>query len=200
VEQFARAAKRLILLPHTIRGNEDLLRSFGPAATIFCRDAESYAHVLGQTASSVEVVLAHDMAFHVEAERFLRGHHLADRFRERFTERLREAGIDLTSDRIRPHARFGREDGESAGRMAEIHLDVSAAFAFGTWPHAAELSAWCLLEALRLVDSVETDRLHVAIGCALLGRHCILHDNSYGKNKSVYDHSLRRFPFITFAI
>ncbi|MBX6376407.1 MAG: polysaccharide pyruvyl transferase family protein [Acetobacteraceae bacterium] len=199
MERFATAAARLIVLPHTIRGNEDLLRSLGPTATVFCRDVESYAHVLRNTAPGVEVVLAHDMAFHVEADRFLRSHPQADRFRARFAERLGEAGVDLASDAVRRRARFGRGDEESAGHVANPHLDVSAVFAFGTWPHAAELSAWCLLEALRIVESVETDRLHVAIGCALLGRECTLHDNSYGKNRVVYDHSLRRFPSVTFA-
>jgi exopolysaccharide biosynthesis predicted pyruvyltransferase EpsI len=46
---------------------------------------------------------------------------------------------------------------------------------------------------------VATDRLHVGIGAALLGKTCRLHDNSYGKNRAVYDHSIRNhFPAVVF--
>ncbi len=39
-------------------------------------------------------------------------------------------------------------------------------------------------------DEIRTDRLHVAIAGALLGKRVLLHDNSYGKNRAVWEHSV----------
>jgi exopolysaccharide biosynthesis predicted pyruvyltransferase EpsI len=61
----------------------------------------------------------------------------------------------------------------------------------GTSPATAPRSAWCFLEFIRTAPPIVTDRLHVAIGAALLGKTCALHDNSYGKNAAVYRHSLK---------
>ena len=45
-----------------------------------------------------------------------------------------------------------------------------------------------------------TDRLHVAIGSALCGVPCKLHDNCYGKNRAVYDQSfVGRFLNVSMA-
>lgn len=42
---------------------------------------------------------------------------------------------------------------------------------------------------------IRTNRLHVGIVGALLGKRVVLHDNSYGKNRAVWEHSLAgRFP------
>lgn len=43
--------------------------------------------------------------------------------------------------------------------------------------------------------AVETDRLHVAIAASLLGKRVRIQNNSYGKNRAVYEFRLRdRFP------
>jgi len=45
---------------------------------------------------------------------------------------------------------------------------------------------------------VNTDRLHVAILGAITGKKTSLYANSYHKNKSVYDYSLKKFDNVTF--
>jgi len=198
VERFAPKAKRLMILPHTIRGLESILNSLQTNVTVLCRDPVSYLHVLQNTAPRVEVALAHDMAFHIDVDR-LRAHPEREKFRARFEAKLREANVNLQDERLRKLARYGRHDAEKGLSMEGSDIDISQAFAFGTWPGSgAELSAWCLLEAIRMVEALETDRLHVGIGSALLGRKCTLHDNSYGKNNNVYNHSLRNFLSINF--
>lgn len=200
LERFAPKAKRLIILPHTIRGLESILNSLQSNVTVLCRDPVSYLHVLQNTASTVEVALTHDMAFHIDVDRLLKAHPETTTFRTRFEAKLREANVNLQSGRIRELARYGRHDAEKGPSMGPSDIDISQTFAFGTWPGSgAELSAWCLLEAIRMVEAVETDRLHVGIGSSLIGRKCTLHDNSYGKNNNVYNHSLRNFSNIKFV-
>lgn len=46
---------------------------------------------------------------------------------------------------------------------------------------------------------MRTDRLHVAIAGALLGKSVELHANSYFKNRAVYQFSLRSFPSVRFV-
>ena len=55
------------------------------------------------------------------------------------------------------------------------------------------------LETLTKYKQVDTDRLHVAIGAALLGKEVKLFPNSYYKNKEVFDYSLARFPKVSFV-
>ena len=55
---------------------------------------------------------------------------------------------------------------------------------------------------LRVVDSfdvVRSDRLHVAIAGALLGKEVELYPNSTFKNRAVYDFSLERFTNVRFV-
>lgn len=50
------------------------------------------------------------------------------------------------------------------------------------------------IEVVAHASKVFTDRLHVSILSSILGRETYLLPNSYHKNKSVYDFSLKRFP------
>jgi exopolysaccharide biosynthesis predicted pyruvyltransferase EpsI len=55
-----------------------------------------------------------------------------------------------------------------------------------------------LINTLQQYEEINTDRLHVAIGAALLGKRVKLFPNSYYKNKAVYDYSLTRYPNVRF--
>lgn len=55
------------------------------------------------------------------------------------------------------------------------------------------------LDAIGRFEIVHTNRLHVAIAAALMGRQVHLYANSYFKNRAIYDASLRSaFPNVTF--
>ncbi|MBU6431330.1 polysaccharide pyruvyl transferase family protein [Patescibacteria group bacterium] len=55
-----------------------------------------------------------------------------------------------------------------------------------------------IINSLNQYEEINTDRLHVAICAALLGKKVNLFPNSYYKNKAVFDYSLRNFPNISF--
>jgi len=55
-----------------------------------------------------------------------------------------------------------------------------------------------IVDALQRYEQINTDRLHIAICAALLGKQVRLFPNSYYKNKAVYDYSLKRFPNVNF--
>lgn len=55
------------------------------------------------------------------------------------------------------------------------------------------------IDKIRKYDRVRTDRLHVAIAGAMLGKEVMLYPNSYFKNKAVYEYTLKHYPNVNFA-
>lgn len=198
IEACRDQAARIILLPHTIRGNVDLIQAFDSRATIWCRDLRSFEYV-GMLNSSLDRRLAHDMAFHCDA-----AHLLNDPRCSAFGPPMLQAGLDrhrTNLDRIShlPVVRFMRTDREARSTRIRTDLDVSRAFGRVADAESSKLAAWCFLKTISAAKRVVTDRLHVAIACALLHKECELVDNSYNKNREIYAHSLRRFEWISFS-
>ena len=80
-------AEELIVLPHTIRGNEDLLWGLDKKVTLFCREVASYEHCL-RHAKQANVVLAHDMAFHANVMELLSDPNAQREFRSDYEARV----------------------------------------------------------------------------------------------------------------
>ncbi|WP_170181977.1 polysaccharide pyruvyl transferase family protein [Phreatobacter stygius] len=196
--RFAGRAKRIVLLPHTIRGNEDVISDLPADVLLICREIPSYDHVISVN-PKCETALAHDMAFHLDPDELLVNDPDADEFQKVFLTKLADAGVTPSAFSKRAEMRFFRTDGESTGKHGSSDLDISSLFEFGVWPRNSEKSSWCFLEAIRISQAVATDRLHVGIGSAMLGKPCKLHDNSYGKNREVFRHSLRRWSSVSFV-
>lgn len=196
-QKFLGRAQKIILLPHTIRGNEELLRRLDQTCTLFCRDLESYTYVQSVNPSS-EVILAHDMAFHLDARRLLNNRKLARAAWPILQEKLRGAGITEEMIRRKSSVDFSRLDSESCSASPKADSDIALLFMLGVSPDDAPTAAWCFLKTISIASKISTDRLHVGIGSALLGVPCELRDNSYGKNGAVYQHSLGAFSNIRF--
>jgi exopolysaccharide biosynthesis predicted pyruvyltransferase EpsI len=198
IERLSPKAKKLIILPHTIRGNEDLLSGLGRNATIFCRDHESYKWVRALNVNC-EVLRGHDMAFHIDVDKILSDKALQTGTIETWRFLLSKKGYDEQSISRLGHMNLMRLDCESAVVSPHSDLDLSDLFSFGVSRHYAFSATWSMLRTLSLLERVATDRLHVAIACALLNIPCRLCDNSYGKNESVYKTSIEgRFPNLQF--
>jgi exopolysaccharide biosynthesis predicted pyruvyltransferase EpsI len=196
-QTFLGRAQKIVLLPHTIRGNEKLLRRLDQTCTVFCRDLESYNHVRSINRTP-EIILAHDMAFHLDAQRLLGSRELTRIATPILRDKLRSAGINEEMIRQRSSIDFSRLDTESRSAFARSDADIGLLFMLGVWPHQAPTAAWCFLKTISIASKITTDRLHVGIGSALLGVPCELRDNSYGKNEAVYQHSLKSFSNIRF--
>lgn len=199
IGRFAGRARRLVLLPHTIRGNEAALRKLDGTCTIFCRDEPSYGHVRA-IRPDIDVRMAHDMAFHLDAAALLADEALAAQAAPLWRAALAKHGIDEARLRDPKGINLCRLDVESRSQPPRSDMDISHVFTFGTGPAQAPLAAWCFLKTISLAPRIVTDRLHVAIGAALLGVPCRFYDNSYGKNEAVYRRSLAgRFAAVRFV-
>lgn len=224
IERHHAAAKRLVLLPHTIQGHDDLLPHLGANVDLICREEVSYAYAREQ-AREAQVLRAHDMALHLDvgallaepspgwlslgarsALRYVLGRRTRDEvppFR-----RVGRCARDLVQHRRqrRPTPpgeprvlRAFRTDREKTGiDLPGDNIDISYTFSFGTAPRAlADLSTQALLRFIDAYDAVATNRLHVCVSAALLGKPVDFYANSYYKNRAVYEMSLaERFPQI----
>lgn len=195
IGKFSNTASKLIILPHTIRENVDLLLKLPKSTVVFCRDPESYNHVIDHAECSIELV--HDIALSLDLDQF---YHDCSRYgdvRSLFSSISSKNSINFHENSYT----FYRLDTESKFNLKTNanNVDLSKLFEFGVYPDNAQKSSWCLLEAIRLANCVHTDRLHVGISAAILGQSCNLLDNNYGKNKGIYNHSIRRFCASNFS-
>ena len=197
-------ADRLIVLPHTVYGNEDVLGQLGSNTTIVCRELISASHCQ-KHASGAELLLADDLALELDFGNLSTGViepsfwgaprtflYLRRRFRQFCRATHGEARLDVwRGDRERHPMRIGDEQN-----------DISRLFALRKGPQPFDqrrVSAYFFLEAIKRFSSVHTDRLHVAIAAALLGKEVRLYSNSYYKNRAVYELSLTHFPKFAFV-
>jgi hypothetical protein len=134
-------AEHVILLPHTVHGNEDLLAAFGRNVTLICREAVSYLHCRN-TAGSAAVYAADDLAFSLAAELFLtqpdgalasRHGEVAARMRTRYRDFLAEAGNGQT-------LAVWREDVEiNDRRRMPPSRDIANTFGIELYPDSARI-------------------------------------------------------------
>jgi exopolysaccharide biosynthesis predicted pyruvyltransferase EpsI len=204
IQRIHRSVRKLIILPHTIEGNEALLAVLGRNVDIICREMVSYQHVQRHV-TQANVYLADDMAFALQTKAVLRArlrrpwHYLLPG-----APRNDRAAIQAYLRTWWAVRRTGvlhafRIDCEATDRQVPKHnYDLSSAFAYGTLTTYPVLRA--CVQLLRLVGAcrqLQTDRLHVAIAGALLGREVLFYANSYYKNQGVYDLSMApRFPHV----
>jgi hypothetical protein len=122
----------------------------------------------------------------------------ANRF---FAEVLQQWGKTEAQLRQEICVKFMRGDVESRNPPSpEESFDISKAFEIGVMPPYAAIATLCLVRAIGLAKRIETDRLHVGILSGLMNKPCALYDNSYGKNRAVFEASLKgRFPNLSFA-
>jgi exopolysaccharide biosynthesis predicted pyruvyltransferase EpsI len=198
-----RSADHIIVLPHTIDQNDDLLSAFGANVTLICREMRSYEHCR-RVATRARVCVADDMAFAIRPFPLVgrRAKPLASADPD-VQAGLLAAYNSVIADRHPEQClSVWRGDCEAhPGRDRPARNDISALFSvpFEKGLPSMVASAQFLLRVIMRFSAVRTDRLHVAIAGALLGKRVELYAGSYYKNRAVYDFSLRRFRNVRFV-
>lgn len=211
-------AKKVILLPHTITSNEDLISEFGSNCVIFARELVSLEHI-SKHASKCEVYIDHDMALNMDIKKLLTTAYpgtLSLITRKLLNKVLVRAADDRipsmkTLFKSRQFERrslgkrrndtgaFFRQDVEAFGsELPENNADLSVIYEYGTRNKAyTDYTAWRLLTYIDHFRYVKTDRLHICVAAAMLGKEVEFYPNSYFKCQAVYEYSLRKaFPNI----
>ena len=199
IERFSHKAKNIIVLPHTIRNQDELIGSLAENVIFFCRDCDSFDYVKSLK-PRFDLRLGHDMCFHIDPEALLESERTKLSVSETWSSFLERNGFTVESLRNKAALNCFRNDAESKQNRFKSDLDLSTVFSFGVNRHYAFAASWCMLKTMSLIQHISTDRLHVGLGSALIGTECTLFDNSYGKNRAVFTHSLQgRFSSVEFA-
>jgi exopolysaccharide biosynthesis predicted pyruvyltransferase EpsI len=220
-----RDAKRLVILPHTLTNVDALLGEFGANVTVIAREQVSYDYISGDSVGSrprgYEALLAEDLAFSLDTVAlrakplwhvpfWLPGWYAVNKVTGwRSVPGMRGVWRALTRRDLASaapgaprggHLNAFRLDGESTGRpLPADNVDLSTVFTMGCAPRGlTELVAQRFLAAIDLFEELHTDRLHVAVGAALLGKRVGFFPNNYFKVRAVYEFSIRgRFPHVS---
>lgn len=207
IERVRGVCRRLIVLPHTIGGHEPLLKTLSDSTLIFCREQPSFDYVRKTTPA--QTYLCDDMVFYGDMAAFrqpnlplhwLKEIACAARIktisRKKYILaklRLLQAWRQARRNSSRPQVgHFFRTDKESAGQaLPGDNCDVSVVFNYGD--ASIELireSARDFVNFIDQFDEVHTDRLHVCIAAARLGKQVHFSGGSYHKCRSVYENSI----------
>jgi len=204
--------KKLIILPHTISGNEDILKEFGQNVDIFTRELFSFEHVK-KHAPSANVFLSKDMAFYMDVDEVL-GHRpmnffliILSKFFYKLKNDVRSENIPspfvlikskikeakhklISHDKVLNSFRIDPEKTEI--EIPRDNIDLSEVYKFGTeYPYLIPYAAGKFLRYLNKYEVIHTNRLHISIGGAMLGKKVYLYPNSYFKNQAIYEYSLK---------
>lgn len=210
-------AKKFILLPHTVTGNEDLLAEMEDNCIIFARESISYDHLL-QHCTRCNVHLDHDMALNMDLEKILCLNYpnslslVLTKLLNKFIgskynhipsiKKLVGAQVmEWGKSKYGPGrvGMFFRNDAEASGiEIAEGNADLSVVYEFGTLDREyTDYTVWRLLKYIDRFEEVKTDRLHICLASAMLNKKVEFYSNSYFKCKAVFEYSLRdMFPNI----
>jgi len=172
----------IIILPHTINGHEDFIKSFGPNITIFCRDYNSYNY-LKKINQKIQVFVSDDLAFFIQKSPLI------------IPRKYSYPNTDRTLNCFRTDCE------KKSTNYPKNNIDLSMVDPYNLNPVDKKdtIAINKLLNYLTEFTDVHTDRLHIAIMATFLGRKVFLYHNSYWKNKAVYDCSLKKFPNIQFC-
>ena len=192
IERHHATAKRLVVLPHTISGHEDLLQKLGSNVDLFAREEVSYEHVQ-QHAPNANLFLADDLAFGLDVPSVLAAdlsrpyrHLPAKQLIRRDIALLREAvRRSLGSMRILNCFRTDKEQTEI--RRPIGNMDLSKLFKSSSFsPEQGLLASHMVLRFLNRYDELRTKRLYLGIAGAWLGKSVKFYPGSYFRNEAVY--------------
>jgi len=202
LERCHQTAKKLVVLPHTVCGHDALLASLGSNVDLIAREEVSFDY-LCNTATRANVFLSDDLALGLSAPELLVAERspfmlLASRHLE-VKRKLRGAWIWLRTleGSDNPVLNCFRTDREKTGmNLPADNADISKIFKYGTATiQQAFLSTHMVFRFMNRFDEVRTNRLHMAVAGALLGKQVKFYPNNYYKCEAVYHFSLKnRFP------
>jgi exopolysaccharide biosynthesis predicted pyruvyltransferase EpsI len=204
LSRLHKKVKKLIILPHTINAYTDLISEFGENVDILCRELSTLDYVLS-TVRKANVFLVHDLAFSLDVQGILRDRDLLDRqlqqdLRLRMGKKFYIADLSkrLFQKSERELVCFRQDVEQTSIPRPPENVDLSIRVNYDhsqSDPHLVAKTVFNILFFMNGYARIVTNRLHLGIAGALLGKAVELYPNSYNKNESIYRFSMQqRFP------
>ena len=166
----------IILLPHTIKDEDELLKSLNENIIIFCREHQSYDYVYSHLKHKDNIYLSKDIAFYIEEYekdnldvlKKKEGKGVCNCFREDVEKThitVPDNNIDLSNYYFKPNNT----------NNIEVIKEVT----------------WSIFEHLSNYETINSNRLHVSIASSFLNKKINIYPNSYYKNKKIFEYSIK---------
>jgi len=199
IEKVHRSVKKLVVLPHTVNGHEDLLKSLKSNVTIFCREQVSYDNLM-KGDYNFNLFLDHDLAFHIDVHQY-------DLFkwisRASVLNMKLEIKNRLSSNKCSVLNAFRMDVEKTEIEIPNNNIDVSMQINHSSRMESRQVvqkTVRDIFQFLNRFEIINTNRLHIAIAAALLDKKVNMYGNSYYKNRAIYEYSiLNRYPKVTFC-
>lgn len=192
VMNIMKKAKRIVILPSSFNNVPEFIKILDERFVVFCREKQSYNYLIAQK-TKAKILLDHDMAFRMSGE-LKTGSNPPTKKLKKLVKKLNNNIAGLPDEVC-----MFRKDEESAGHY-KTDLDLSNALSWFSPYEANEninFAVSTMFEVLNRFQTIKTDRLHVGVAAALLGKKVYLYDNSYGKLSNVYNQSMKSLTNIT---
>jgi len=201
VERYHRAAKRLVILPHTICGHTGLLATLGSNVDLFAREEVSFEYVT-RCAPNANVFLADDLALGLNVTDILSSECHLPYWNIPLKQVVRRDALFVREAVRRAHGKtqvlncFRTDKERTDVCRPEGNADLSKLLKCGTQtPKQALCATQLVFRFMNHYDEIRTNRLHMAIAGALLDKDVRFYPNSYYKCEAVYNFSMKdRFP------
>jgi len=186
-------ARRVVILPSSFNNCQKLIDIMDERFAVFCRERKSYDYLIAANGKA-KIFLDHDMALRMQKE-ILNPIPLIYSGEREVLDRVAKGMKNVGAI-----AKLMRQDCESAGKYeTDFDLPYVSYGDFNAPRGYIDFNAQLMLCAVDAVDAVITDRLHVAIAGALMGKQVYMLDNTYGKLSNVYKHSMAKNPRVHFC-
>lgn len=187
---FFTQAEKIIILPSSFNKCPEFIQNIDNRYVVFCREQQSFDYLTNSN-TSAKIILDHDMALRADID-ILTKDTLISQSEIRIIK-----NIASNLKNISATAKFLRQDCESSNNY-QTDMDLSS-YIHGNEQSSKDyiyFSAQVMLCVVDAFDCVITDRLHVGIASALMGKETYLLDNSYKKISNVYNNSLKHYKHI----
>jgi exopolysaccharide biosynthesis predicted pyruvyltransferase EpsI len=197
-ERCHHLAKEIILLPHTINGHKELLQNFQSNITLFVRELKSY-EFLQKLDLNCKFYLDHDLALELNPDSFVKYHSVNPIFKR--IKILLKKFLHCNTKTKELNA-FRLDVEKTTIDIPSDNIDISREFNYDPTMANETLVKKSVTDIFTLIaqfEIINTNRLHIAISAALLGKQVNFYSNSYWKNEAIYDHSIaENFKNVTF--
>lgn len=171
---------KIIILPHTINSVDDNIKNLNDNTIIICREKYSYDYVNNLIKNKNNLYLSKDMAFYISKD---------------FLEKFNKKNTNKTFNCFRLDSEKTNitipNDNNDLSQTIQHMIPNSNCYTNTSNIYIVNQITINFFEILSNFETINTNRLHVAIAGCLLGKTVNLYSNCYWKNKAIYEYSIQ---------
>jgi len=200
IDKWHNKVRKLIVLPHTINGHQQLLTTVKDNVYFFCREEISFQYV--KTAvQAAHVSEGDDLALELLPEMYVANFSSNYPVKLFIKQCLKKIKSKQYFSGFRVLNAFRNDIEKTDIALPNDNIDVSNAINYNSSMNnefLANRTTADIFKFLGFYKVINTNRLHIAIAGALLGKEVNFYPNSYYKNEAIYNKSLTTYVNVKF--